>query len=73
VNAEDSTDSAEEDVGTYVAVVNDKEQYSIWRGDRPLPPGWRDVGKHGTRNECLEHIAEVWVDMRPARSRRAAE
>ncbi|MGJ0535130.1 MbtH family protein [Methylocystis sp.] len=46
-------------------VVNHEEQYSIWFVDRGLPAGWRDVGFTGTKVECLEHIARVWVDLRP--------
>ncbi|MEU5976463.1 MbtH family NRPS accessory protein [Streptomyces sp. NPDC047315] len=46
-------------------VVNDEEQYSIWAGGRESPPGWYEVGVHGTKDECLAHIDEVWTDMRP--------
>lgn len=49
----------------YRVVVNHEEQYSIWFVDRDLPLGWRDVGKHGTKEECLAFIKEVWTDMRP--------
>ena len=46
-------------------VVNDEEQYSIWLADREIPAGWRAVGKTGSKAECLQHIEEVWTDMRP--------
>lgn len=46
-------------------VVNDEEQYSIWPADRELPPGWRADGVTGTADECIAHIEQVWVDMRP--------
>jgi MbtH protein len=51
-------------------VVNDEEQYSVWPGDRDLPPGWRAEGTTGTRQECLAHIDAVWTDMRPLSLRR---
>lgn len=51
-------------------VVNDEEQYSIWWRGRELPPGWRETGYHGSEDECLAHIAEVWTDMRPSSLRR---
>lgn len=54
-------------------VVNDEEQYSIWPSDRELPPGWRVVGYRGAKDACLDHIAEIWVDMRPLSLRRAME
>jgi len=55
----------EEDRTIYIVVVNAEEQYSIWPENRELPAGWNDTGKHGTRQEALEYINEVWVDMRP--------
>jgi len=40
--------------------------------NRELEPGWKMVGKTGTKEECLEYlkkirpdIKEVWTDMRP--------
>ena len=46
-------------------VVNHEDQYSIWPADQDTPAGWREVGKSGSREECLEYIKEVWTDMRP--------
>ncbi len=63
----------EEDTSTYSVVVNHEEQYSIWLADRPLPAGWRAVGKSGLKKDCLEHIKEVWTDMRPLSLRKAME
>jgi MbtH protein len=50
---------------SYLVVLNDEEQYSIWWADRELPPGWHSEGTRGTRDECLARIGEVWTDMRP--------
>lgn len=58
--------SHEEDLREYVVVKNDEEQYSIWLKHRAIPAGWIDVGRAGTKQECLTHIKEVWTDMRPA-------
>jgi MbtH protein len=55
----------DDETRSFVVVVNDEEQYSIWPTDRPLPPGWRDGGHRGDRASCLEHIDRVWTDMRP--------
>jgi MbtH protein len=49
----------------YAVVMNDEEQYSIWLGGKPLPTGWREVGKSGTKQECLNYIEEVWTDITP--------
>jgi MbtH protein len=49
----------------YKVVVNHEEQYSIWFAHRPIPAGWREAGKSGSKEECLEYIEHVWTDMRP--------
>jgi MbtH protein len=46
-------------------VLNDEEQYSIWPTGREIPPGWRDGGVEGTKEECLAHIASIWTDITP--------
>ena len=57
--------SEEENAMIYKVVVNHEEQYSIWPVDRENPLGWSDVGRSGTKAECLAYIEEVWTDMRP--------
>jgi MbtH protein len=53
--------------GTYTVVVNHEEQYSIWPVERILPMGWREAGKRGSEDECLDYIKGVWtgVQMQP--------
>lgn len=55
----------ENDERVWRVVLNHEEQYSVWPVDRELPEGWRDEGKQGTKKECLDHVDEVWTDMRP--------
>lgn len=62
-----------EDHTIYTVVMNDEEQYSIWPASRPLPLGWHDAGKRGTKEECLSYIQEVWTDMRPLSIRKKME
>jgi MbtH protein len=57
----------------YKVVVNGEEQYSIWPAHRENPLGWNDVGKSGTKQECLAYIKEVWTDMRPLSLRKKME
>lgn len=54
-------------------VVNHEEQYSIWPDYKPVPAGWRTVGKQGSKDECLAYIEQVWTDMRPLSLRRAMQ
>ncbi|MBW4636040.1 MAG: MbtH family protein [Iphinoe sp. HA4291-MV1] len=63
----------QEDTTIYKVVVNHEEQYSIWPSDRENAPGWTDVGKSGTKEECLAYIKEVWTDMRPLSLRQRME
>lgn len=66
-------DDSREDPMIYKVVVNHEEQYSIWPADRENPLGWDDVGKSGTKEECLVYIKEVWTDMRPLSLRKKME
>ncbi|MEH2121082.1 MbtH family protein [Nostoc sp.] len=54
-----------EDTTIYKVVVNHEEQYSIWPADRENALGWKNAGKSGLKQQCLEYIKEVWTDMRP--------
>jgi MbtH protein len=65
---ETSTDST-----VYKVVVNADEQYSIWPAEKPNPLGWTDVGKSGTKSECLAYIEEVWTDITPLSLRKKVE
>jgi len=69
----DDEDGAGDETTAYKVVINHEEQYSIWPADRENALGWNDAGRSGTKAECLEHINEVWTDMRPLSLRQAME
>ena len=54
----------------YLVVRNAEEQYSIWPEGREMPAGWEADGTVGPKDACLEHITQVWTDMRPLSLRR---
>ena len=60
-----SNNPFEEENETFVVVVNDEGQYSIWPESREIPAGFKSTGKAGKKKECLDHIEETWTDMRP--------
>jgi MbtH protein len=68
-----------EDTRTYAVVINQEQQYSIWLASREIPAGWREVGKTGTRTECLDyldhldHLRQTWTDMRPLSLRKSID
>ncbi len=49
----------------FKVVVNHEEQYSIWPAEKPIPEKWRATGFAGSKEECLDHVRQVWPDMRP--------
>ena len=49
----------------YKVVINHEEQYSLIPVDQSISRGWREVGKTGTKTDCLNYIEEVWTDMKP--------
>jgi MbtH protein len=57
----------------YVVVMNEEQQYSIWPAEREPPAGWEATEVTGTKDHCLAHIEQVWVDMRPASLRRVMD
>ena len=57
---------------TYLVVVNDEEQYSIWDNALAVPAGWHAAGFSGPEPDCLAHIDQVWTDMRPRSLRDAS-
>jgi MbtH protein len=63
----------DDDHRQYDVVINYQEQYSIWPSDRAIPADWKQVGKSGSKSECLAYIEEVWTDMRPLSLRKAPE
>ena len=55
----------EDEEGTYVVLVNDEKQYSLWPNYCEVPAGWNVAKTDDTRQACLNYITENWKDMRP--------
>lgn len=56
---------------SYTVVINEEEQYSIWPTDQEIPAGWKEAGQSGSKQDCLDHIQQVWQDLRPLSLRKA--
>lgn len=54
-----------EDTTVYAVVYNHEWQYSVWPADREFPLGWKSADFSGPKQDCLDFIERVWVDMRP--------
>ena len=51
--------------GTFVVLMNDQGQYSLWPVIADVPAGWQVVFERDTREACTRFIDENWTDMRP--------
>nr|AGS49261.1 MbtH protein [uncultured bacterium esnapd1.2] len=60
-----STNPFEDPEGTYLVLVNDEGQHSLWPAFVEVPAGWTTVLPEGPRDAALEYIDNTWTDMRP--------
>ncbi|GAA1117487.1 MbtH family protein [Streptomyces javensis] len=51
--------------GTFLVLVNDEGQYSLWPAFAEVPAGWEVVVQETDRKTCLDYIDANWTDMRP--------
>ncbi|WP_415952974.1 MbtH family protein [Streptomyces sp. KLOTTS4A1] len=59
------TNPFEDEKLSYLALVNDEGQYSLWPAFAEVPSGWRVASGPADRAACLAHVTEHWTDMRP--------
>ncbi|WP_145981524.1 MbtH family protein [Pseudonocardia sp. HH130629-09] len=55
----------EDENQTYLVLINDEGQYSLWPSFVEVPAGWTVVKGEDSRAACLDYINENWTDMRP--------
>ncbi len=60
-----SVNPFEDPDGTYLVLVNDEGQYSLWPSFADVPAGWTVVLPETDRQTALDHINANWTDMRP--------
>ncbi|MFE0130476.1 MbtH family protein [Streptomyces sp. NPDC059037] len=51
--------------GSFLVLVNDENQHSLWPAFAEVPDGWKVVFGEGMRAACMSYIEENWTDMRP--------
>ncbi|ETK36709.1 MbtH family protein [Microbispora sp. ATCC PTA-5024] len=51
--------------GTFLVLVNEENQHSLWPAFADVPSGWRVVLEETGREPALTYIAENWTDLRP--------
>jgi MbtH protein len=59
------TNPFEDPDGTFLVLVNDEGQYSLWPSFAEVPAGWTVAKPADTRRACLDYVEANWTDMRP--------
>ncbi|MFJ9637585.1 MbtH family protein [Streptomyces sp. NPDC101178] len=59
------TNPFEDENGTYLVLVNDEGQHSLWPSFVEVPAGWTVVHPEDTRQACLDYVERAWTDLRP--------
>ena len=59
------TNPFDDENGTFIVLVNDEGQYSLWPTFVDVPLGWNSVHEPASRQVCLDYINQTWTDMRP--------
>lgn len=56
----------EDPAGTYLVLVNEEGQHSLWPAFVDVPAGWAVALGESNRDACLDYVNANWTDMRPA-------
>jgi MbtH protein len=51
--------------GTFMVLVNDENQHSLWPAFAAVPAGWTLAAGPAGRSACLEYVRTHWTDIRP--------
>ncbi|MFJ6217216.1 MbtH family protein [Streptomyces sp. NPDC092296] len=60
------TNPFEDNDATFLVLVNDENQHSLWPEFAAVPAGWRTVFGPGSREDALAYVSREWTDLRPA-------
>lgn len=55
----------DDDNASFLVLVNDEEQHSLWPSFGDVPDGWRVAHGATGREACLDYIEQQWTDIRP--------
>lgn len=54
---------------SYLVLVNDLGQHSLWPEVIDVPAGWRVVFGGAGRQACLDYVTANWTDISPSVTR----
>ena len=66
-----STNPFDDDNGTFLVLVNEEDQHSLWPAFADAPGGWRVGYGAANRAACLDYVVQHWTDTRPKSLREA--
>ncbi len=55
----------DDEITTFVVLVNHENQHSLWPECVEIPGGWSAVFGPASRRDCIEYVDRSWTDMRP--------
>lgn len=59
------TNPFDDDNATFLVLVNDEGQHSLWPVFADVPAGWDIAQGENSRQESLAYIEKNWTDIRP--------
>ncbi|MEV0621451.1 MbtH family protein [Nonomuraea sp. NPDC050404] len=67
------TNPFDDENGSFLVLVNDEGQHSLWPDFAEVPAGWEAVFGPGTHAAALQYVEDNWTDMRPLSLQRAMD
>lgn len=55
----------DDETATFIVLVNDEGQHSLWPEFAGVPRGWSTVFGPASHEDCLAYVERSWTDMRP--------
>jgi MbtH protein len=59
------TNPFDDEQATYLVLVNDIRQHSLWPAAIDVPAGWRVAHPADTREACVTYVDTHWTDLSP--------
>nr|WP_285405762.1 MbtH family protein [Luteibacter sp. ME-Dv--P-043b] len=59
------TNPFDNDTVSFLVLINDEQQYSLWPEFADIPHGWSTCFGPEKKQACLEYVDQNWFDMRP--------
>lgn len=59
------TNPFDDEDGTYLVLINEEGQHSLWPAFAEVPAGWTIAHPESSRQACLDYVEATWTDLRP--------